>query len=175
MPKHQVTLLGLSSRHDLLIWDRQVKLNFGGLKNDDLIDPINYPSNAISGMVFGSDLARSWTQGSADAESVQPNFLIGHLTSLLKLESVQIRNVPWLTSENVQEILCDCPRLRKVDFRDSGKFMRDQALLIIGKTAKWEIPWAIKGSRKACAATIAAALASDNFVKVSRGPEREKD
>ena len=72
------------------------------------------------------------------------------------------------------EILCNCPRLRKVDFRDSGKLVRDQALVISGETAKWEIPWAIKGSRKACAATFPAALASEKLVKVSKGSEEEK-
>ena len=66
------------------------------------------------------------------------------------------------------EILRNCPRLREVDFRDSGKIMRDQALIISGKTANWEIPWAVKGSRKACAATLPAALASDSVVEVSR-------
>ena len=149
-------------------------MNFGGLKTDDLINSINFPSYAISGLVFGSDIARAWTQGSADIESVQPNFLIRHLTSLLKLENVQIRNAPWLTGDDVLEVLCNCPRLQKVDFRDSGKLMRDQALIVSGKTAKWEIPWAIKGSREACAATLPAALASDNLVKDSKGPEREK-
>lgn len=89
------------------------------------------------------------------------------------LEKVQIRNAPWLTGEDVLAIVCNCPRLRKVDFRGSGKIMRDQALIISGKTAEWEIPWAIKGSRKACAATLPAALASDSVVEVSR--ERNTD
>ena len=56
-------------------------------------------------MVFGSDLARSWTQGSADIESVQPDFLIRHIASLLKLEKVEIRNASWLAGEDVQGIL----------------------------------------------------------------------
>ena len=200
MPKHKVTLLALPSRHDLLILDRQLKLKFGALRNDDLINSNNHLFNAISGLIFGSDFARldfpnpfflclsrlgdlcfprkdnadlekyhrTWTQGSADVESVQPNFLIRHLTTLLKLEKVQIRNAPWLTGEDVLEILCNCHSLREVDFRDSGKIMRDQALISSGKTAKWEIPWAIKGSRKACAATLPATLASDRVVEVSR-------
>lgn len=153
---------------------RQLKLNFGGLTNDDLIDSLKYPSIAISGMVFGSDLARSWTQGSADVESVQPSFLIRHLTSLLKLEYVHIRNAPWLTGEDVQSIVWNCPRLKEVDFRDSGKVMQDQALVVSGKTAKWEIPWAMKGSRKECAATLPAGLASESLATVSRGSAREK-
>lgn len=133
---------------------RQLKLNFGGLTSDDLIESLNYPSSATSGMVFGSDIARSWTQGSADVESVQPNYLIRHFSSLLKLEKVEIRNAPWLTGEDVQEVLWNCPKLKKVDFRDSGKLMRGQALVVSGKTVKWEIPWAMKGSRKECAATF---------------------
>lgn len=154
--------------------NRQLKLNFGSLTNDDLIKSLNYPSDAISGMVFGSDLARSWTQGSADVDSVPPSFLIRHLTSLLKLEKVQIRNAPWLTGEDVQDILWNCPRLQKVDFRDSGKLLKDQALVVSGKTAKWEIPWAIKGSKKDCTATLPAGLASESLATVSRGSEREK-
>ena len=140
----------------LLTLNRQLKLNFAALSSDDLIESLNYPSNAISGLVFGSDLARSWTQGSADVESVQPNFLITHLTSLLQLEKIQIRNAPWLTEEDVLGILQNCPRLEQVDFRDSGKLTRDQALVVSAKTAHWEIPWACKGSRDFLARRIGA-------------------
>ena len=149
----------------MLISNRQVNLNCT-LTSDDLIESPNYPSNAISGLVFASDLARSWTQGSADVESVQPNFLVRHLTSLLKLEKVQIRNSPWLTREDVQEILWKCLCLKKVDFRESGTLMRDQALVGSRQT---EIPWAIKGSKNECAATFPAGLASESLVKGSRG------
>lgn len=147
-------LLGLLSRNNLLISNRQFKLNFGSLTSDDLIESPNYSSSAISGMLFGSDLARSWTQSSADVESVQPNFLVRHLSSLHKLEKAQIRNAPWLTGEDVQEILWNCPSLKKVDFRDSGKLKGGQPSVISGKTVKWEVPWAIKGSRTECAAII---------------------
>ncbi len=158
----------------MLILNRRIKLNFACLISDDFIESPKYPSNAISGMVFGSDLARSWTQGSADVESVQPSFLIRHLTSLIKLEVIQIRNAPWLTGEDVQNILWNCPRLEKVDFRDSGTLVRDQALVVYGKAARWEIPWAIKGSRNECAATVSAELTSESLATVSRGSEREK-
>ncbi len=107
------TLAGLLSRHNMLISSRQFNLDFGALTSDDLIESPNYPSD----LVFGSDLARSWTQGSADVESVQPNFLIRHLPSLLKLEKVRIQNAPWLTGEDVQNIMWNCPRLKEVDFR----------------------------------------------------------
>ncbi|KAL9134400.1 MAG: hypothetical protein Q9175_004411 [Cornicularia normoerica] len=147
-------------------------LNFAALTSDDLIESLSYPSSAISGLVFGSDLARSWTQGSADVESVRPDFLILYLTSLFKLENVQVRNAPWLTGADVQGILRNCPRVKKVDFRGSGKLMRDQALVVSGKTAKWEIHWAIKGSRKECAATLPAGLASESLAIVSNGSER---
>ena len=160
MQKDQVALLGLASRKNLLILGRKFKLTFSALTIDDLVESSNYPSNAISNLVFGSDLARSWTQGSADVELVQPNFLIKHLPGLLKLEEVQIQHAPWLTGEDVQGILQSCPRLRKVDFRHSGKLPRDHALVISGKTVKWEIPWAMKGSRKECAAKILAGMAS---------------
>lgn len=160
MQKDQVTLLGLASRNHLLISGRKFKLTFSALTNDDLIESPSYPSSAISNLAFGSDLARSWTQGSADVESVPPNFLIQHLPGLLELEAVQIQHAPWLTGEDVQGILRSCPRLRKVDFRHSGKFSRDQALVISRKTVKWEIPWAMKGSRNECAATILAGEAS---------------
>ena len=160
MPEHQVTLLGLSPRPVLLTSNRTLKLSFGALTNDDLIESPNCPSNAVSGLVFGSDLARSWTQGSADVESVQPNFLIRHLPALLKLEKVQIQHAPWLTGEDVQSILWDCPRLSEVDFRHSGKLLRDQALVVSGKAAKWVIPWAIKGGKDNCAATLPTRMAS---------------
>ena len=153
-------LLGLASRNHLLISGRKLKLTFSALTNDDLIESPNYPSSAISNLVFGSDLARSWTQGSVDVELVQPNFLIQHLPSLLELEEIQIQHAPWLTGEDVQRILRSCPRLRKVDFRHSGKLPRDQAFVISGKSVKWEIPWAMKGSRKECAATVPAGMVS---------------
>lgn len=152
--------------------NRRIKLNFACLINDDLIESPRYPSDSISGMVFGSDLARSWTQGSADVESVQPNFLIRHLTRLVKLERIQIRNAPWLTEQDVRVMLYNCPSLKKVDFRDSGKLMRDQALVVSGKTARWEIPWAMRGSRKECAATLSTGLASESLAAVSRGSKR---
>lgn len=157
----------------MLISNRQVKLDFGALCNDDLIESPNYPSDAISGMVFGSDLARSWTQGSADVESVLPSFLVPHLTSLLKLEKVHIRNAPWLTGEDVQAILWNCPRLKKVDFRDSGKLLRDQALVVSGKRVKWEIPWAIKSSRMECAARLPAGPASEGLATVTSACEMQ--
>ena len=160
MQKDQVTLLCLASRNHLLISGRKFKLTFSALNHDDLIESPNYPSSAISNLVFGSDIARSWTQGSADVELVQPNFLIQYLPGLLELEAVQIQHAPWLTAEDVQGILRSCPRLRKVDFRHSGKLTRDQALVISGKTLKWEIPWAMKGSRNECAATLLAGMAS---------------
>ena len=160
MQKDQVTLLGLASGNHLLILGRKFKLTFSALTSDDLIESPNYPSSAISNLVFGSDLSRSWTQGSADVELVQPNFLIQHLPGLLKLEEVQIQHAPWLTGKDVQGVLRSCPRLRKVDFRHSGKLPRDQALVISGKTVRWEIPWAMKGSRKGCAATVLAGIAS---------------
>ena len=156
----------------MLISNRELKLNYGALTSDELIESPNYPSSAISGIVFGSDLARSWTQRSADVDSVQPNFLIRHLPSLLKLEKVQIQYAPWLTGEDVQGILWNCSRLRKVDFRSSGKVMREQSL-VVGKTAKWEIPWAIKGSSKECAATFPARMASESLATVSRVSKRE--
>lgn len=157
-----------------MISNRKVKLNIGGLTNDDLIGSLKYPCNAVSGMLFGSDLARSGTQGSADVDSVQPNSLVRHLTSLLKLEKVQIRNAPWLTGEDVQGILWNCACLKKVDFRDSGKPMRDHALAISTKALKWELPWAMKGSREECAATHPAGLTSEVFEIVSGGSKREK-
>lgn len=172
MSEYQVTPPGLPSRHDLLISNRRLKLNFAALTSDDLIESLSYPSSAISGLVFGSDLARSWTQGSADVESVRPDFLILYLTSLFQLENVQVRNAPWLTGADVQGILRNCPHVKKVDFRGSGKLMRDQALVVSGKTAKWEIHWAIKGSRKECAATLPAGLASESLAIVSNGSER---
>ena len=155
------------SQSNLLIPNRRFKLDFGGLTNDDLIKSLKYPTDTISNMVFGSDLARSWTQGSADVESVQPDFLVRHLIKLPRLEKVQIRNAPWLSGDDVQTILWNCARLLKVDFRDSGKLMRDQALVISGNSAKWEIPWAIKGSRKKCAATLPG-LASGSLAMASR-------
>ena len=160
MQKDQVTLLGLASRNHLLISGREFKLTFAALTNDNLIESPSYPSSAISNLIFGSDLARSWTQGSADVELVQPNFLLQHLPGLLELEAVRIQHAPWLTGEDVQGILRSCPRLRKVDFRHSGTLPRDQAVVISGKTVKWEIPWAMKGSSKECAATILAGMAS---------------
>lgn len=155
MSKYQAGLAPkLCASTRLLTFNRRIKLNFAALASDDLIESLSYPSNAISGLVFGSDLARSWTQGSADVESVQPNFLVTHLTSLLQLEKIQIRNAPWLTEEDVQGILQSCPRLKQVDFRDSGKLTRDQALVVSAKTARWEIPWACKGSREFLAGRI---------------------
>ena len=160
MQKDQVTLLCLASRNHLLTSGRKIRLAFSALTNDDLIESPNYPPSPNSNLVFSSDLARSWTQGSADVELVQPNFLIQHLPGLLKLEEVQIQHAPWLTGKDVQGILRSCPRLRKVDFRHSGKLSRDRALVISGTTVKWEIPWAMKGSRKECAATVLAGMAS---------------
>ena len=144
----------------MLILGRKFELTFSALTTDDLIESPDYPSSAISNLVFGSDLVRSWTQGSADVELVQPNFLIPHLPSLLKLEEVQIQHAPWLTGEDVRGILQSCPRLRKVDFRHSGKLPIDQALMISGKTVKGEIPWAMKGSTQECAVTFPAGMAS---------------
>ena len=166
MSKYQVTLLGLLSRHDVLISNRQLKLNFGSLTSDDLIESPNYPSSAISGLLFGSDLARSWTQSSADVESVQPNFLIRHLSSLLKLEKVQIRNAPWLTGKGVQKILWNCPSLKNVDFRDSGKLMGGQTSVILGKTVQRKVPWAIKGSRSNVRMLFPAGLASKSLATI---------
>ena len=160
MQKDQVTLLGLASGKHLVISGRKFKLSFSALTSDDLIESPKYPSSAFSNLVFGSDLARSWTQGSADVELVQPNSFIQHLPGLLKLEAVQIQHAPWLTGEDVQGILRSCPRLRKVDFRHSGKLLRDQALVISGKTVKWDIPWAMKGSREECAAAVLAGMIS---------------
>ncbi len=71
-------------------------------------------------------------------------------------------------------ILWNCPRPKKVDFRDSGTLMRDQALVVYGKAARWEIPWAMKGSRNECAATISAGLTPESLATVSKGSEREK-
>lgn len=159
----------------LLISNRQLKLNYRALTSDDLIESPNHPSCAISGMVFGSDLARSWTQNSADVESVQPDFLIRHLPSLLKLEKIQIQNAPWLTGDAVQDILRNCPRLRIVDFRHSGKMTRDQSLVVWEKTAKWEIAWAMKGSRKECAATFPVRTASGSLIIVSKQSIENKD
>ena len=79
-----------------------------------------------------------------------------------------------LTGEDVQSILWNCPRLKKVDFRDSGRLTRDQALLVSGKTAKWGIPWAMKGSRNECAAIFPARLASESLATVSSGSAREE-
>lgn len=160
---------------DLLISDRQLKLNYRALTSDDLIKSPNYPYCTISSMVFGSDLARSWTQNSADVESVQPEFLIRHLPSLLKLEKVQIQNAPWLTGEAVQDILQNCPRVRIVDFRQSGKMTRDQSLVVWERTAKWEIPWAMRGSREECAATFPVRPASGVLVTVSKQSIENKD
>ena len=162
------SLPDLLCRPQMLIPDRQFKLNFKALTNDDLIESLSYPPSAISGIVFGSDLAKSWTQGSADVESVQPGFLLRYLTNLPNLEMARIQNAPWLTEEDVQGILWSCPHLREVDFRHSGQLMRDQILVICGKTAKWEIPWAIKGSREECAARLPARLASESLPTISR-------
>ena len=160
------SLPGLLCRPEMLTSSRQFKLNFRALTNDHLIESLNYSPSAISGMIFGSDLARSWTQGSADVESVQPSFLIRHLPNLLNLERVRIQNAPWLTEEDVQIILWSCPRLREVDFRHSGQLMRDQGLVISGNTAKWEIPWATKGSKEQCAATLSDRLASESLTTI---------
>ena len=143
--------------------NRQLTLKFGALTNDDLIQSSNYPSSAISGMIFGSDLARSWTQGSADVESVPPNFLIRHLPSLFNLKKIQIQDAPWLSGEDVHFILWNCPRVSEVDFRHSGKLRIDHASVVSGKMARWAIPWAMKGSRKEFAAIITASLASDSL------------
>lgn len=168
MPEYQVAFPGPSSRPDSLTSNRQVKLNFGALTSDDLIESPKYPPTAVSGLLFGSDLARSWTQGSADVESVQPNFLVQHLLNLPKLEKLQIQNAPWLTWQDVRGILWNCPRLRKVDFRQSGKLVRDQASVVSGNTANWGIPWAMKGSSRKCAATLPATLASKSLAGSAR-------
>ena len=138
----------------MLIFCREFKLDFEALTNDYLIKSPNYPSSTISGMVFGSDLARSWTRSSADVVSVEPNFLIRHLPSLQRLEEIQIHNAAWLTREDVELMLWDCRRLEKVDFRHSGKLMREQAFVISGGEGKWETPWAIQGDIKECMATL---------------------
>ena len=153
--------------------NRQLKLKFGALTNDDLIESSNYPSSAISGMVFGSDIARSWTQGSADVQSVPPNFLIRHLPSLLNLRKIQIQDAPWLSGEDVHFLLWNCPRVSKVDFRHSGKLRIDHALVVSRKMARWAIPWAMKGSRKECAAILPASLASESLATVSRAREAQ--
>ena len=164
----------LLRRLEMLMSSRQFKLDFEALTSDDLIKSLRYLPSPLSGMLFSSDLARSWTQGSADVESVQPSFLIRHLTNLPNLERVRIQNAPWLTEEDVEGIVWGCPRLMDVDFRHCGRRMRDQDLLISGKAAKWEFPWAMKGSREQCAATLPTRLVSEGLTTIRRVSNGER-
>lgn len=60
-----------------------------------------------------------------------------------------------------------------VDFRHSGKLRIDHGLVVSRKMARWAIPWAMKGSRKECAAILPASLVSESLATVSRVREAQ--
>ena len=121
--------------------NRAVDIKVEYLYKDALLKSPFHPPTAFSGKLFTSEVPRSWSHDSHDVVQVKPNAIIAELPTLQHLERLYIRRANWLTTEDVETILISCPRLKHVNFRNSGP--RNEIGLINRKS----MLWATKGDR----------------------------
>lgn len=116
-----------------LMFHREIDLSYVSLADDYRLPPsLKYPLTAHTGLLFVSDVPKSWTWRDTDNLTKIPLHKITQdIAQLPLLEKIRIRGSYWLGAEDVKIILDDSKTLQRVDFRGSG--------MGIG------LPWAVEG------------------------------
>ncbi|KAI9740362.1 MAG: hypothetical protein M1834_004941 [Cirrosporium novae-zelandiae] len=79
-----------------------------------------YVPASFTGLVFVSDIPKSWTWKPYEIQKVYDWAIIDKLTRLPLLEKISIRGSYWVTNDMIRKIKENCGKLRHVDFRESG-------------------------------------------------------
>lgn len=119
---------------------RVVNLSRCQLADDHLVQDVDYPPNAWTGLIYVSDVPKSWTSKSWTwkSDELRPVYnmhVVEQLVKLEHLETIIAANWVGLSTGMVRELVnLGQGSLEKVDFMGSG--------------LEKEKAWAIKGSRK---------------------------
>lgn len=93
---------------------------------------LKYPLTAYTGLLFVSDVPKSWTWRDTDSlAKISIHELAENTAQLPLLDNIRIRGSYWLCAEDVKIVLYNSKMLQRVDFRGSG--------MGIG------LPWAVEG------------------------------
>jgi hypothetical protein len=115
---------------------KKVNLSRVQIASDFIVASPEHPATADSGLIYVSDVPKSWTWHSSELAPIYADEIVSWLTRLDGLEVVTAKSCLWLTTARVERFLRESgEKLGKVDFRESGM--------------KKEVRWAVKGKRRA--------------------------
>ncbi|KAH8820405.1 hypothetical protein F5884DRAFT_47442 [Xylogone sp. PMI_703] len=112
---------------------RKVNLSRVQVATDFRVQHESHPPTAFTGLIFVSDVPKSWTWRANELTTVFANEIIFWLMKLEYLETLIARNSLWLTTAGVSLIMTQCQSLKYVDFTASGMAMN--------------VRWATEGSK----------------------------
>jgi hypothetical protein len=112
---------------------RKVDISRLQLGSDFIVRHIEHPPTTWTGMIYVSDIQRSWTWEPQELVPIYNMYIVDQLRKLKQLETFIAYNFISLSTIMAQNLVESCPQLKWVDFRKSGMTL--------------EQPWKIKGSR----------------------------
>lgn len=119
---------------------RKVDISRLQLGSDFIVRHVEHPPTAWTGMIYVSDIQRSWTWEPQELLPIYNMYIIDQLRKLLQLETFIAYNFISLSTLTAQNLVESCLQLKWVDFRKSGMTL--------------EQPWKVKGSREQVAAVL---------------------
>jgi hypothetical protein len=118
---------------------RKVDISRLQLGSDFIVRHVEHRPTTWTGMIYVSDIQRSWTWEPQELLPIYDMYIIDQLRKLPQLETFTAYNFIPLSTLMAKNLVESCLQLKWVDFRKSGM--------------TFEQPWKIKGSREQ-AATI---------------------
>ncbi|RDL38526.1 uncharacterized protein BP5553_02866 [Venustampulla echinocandica] len=113
---------------------RKLNLSRVQLAADFLVSNPLFKPTATQGLLFVSDVPKSWTWASSDLQPVYAEEVVRWVCRLVELESLNARACLWLTTVRVEKLMSSAQNsLKRVDFRESGM--------------QKEVRWALKGNK----------------------------
>ena len=119
---------------------RKVDISRLQLGSDFIVCHVDHPPLTWTGMIYVSDIQRSWTWEPQELLPIYNMNIIDQLRKLPQLETFIAYNFIFLSTLIAQNVVESCLQLKWVDFRKSGMTL--------------EQPRKIKGSREQVAAIL---------------------
>jgi hypothetical protein len=104
----------------LTLFGRKVDISRLQLSSDFIVRHVEHPATTWTGMIYVSDIQRSWTWEPQELVPIYNMYIIDQLRKLKQLETFIAYNFISLSTLMAQNLVESCPQLRWVDFRKSG-------------------------------------------------------
>jgi hypothetical protein len=108
-------------------------MSYLSLAADYAIAPSSKTPTAFTKLIFVSDVPKSYTWHPSEIQSISGANIAESIVKLPQLESIRIKKGTWLSTELVTILVRRCPKLEKVNFKESGMMQG--------------MKWAIRGSK----------------------------